>query len=478
MLITFAQSSQALWDYERATHEGPVLGEGTNHWFYSGLLDGVEAQLGAGSVRPNLGEAVPLFVDFDLLRIHPLQVNHGMGYYSRWTKDKTGLQTTAQADAYRMQEIAFGHAPFLGTGTWKSVPRALVESKLVTPVAASYGTSLVSSIQYHVDGSWTSSSTAAQSSQFAQVKIIYNNGLTVVANASATPLLWSGLTIPQYGWAAKGRDLLAYTAQCGKTICDYAETQTSVFANARNQADAEIGLGYAGPSIVSVKQSGVNTFAIEYSWRIDRTPDAQAGYRAFVHFVNEGQVSDAEAGTVFQSDYQLTPKPSQWKPGQTVSSGSIVTMVPTALPDGTYSVRTGLFDPATGNRLPLSGNIDGTGRCIVGFLKVSRGASKITFEAQSSPLSDPRLDGSGSAVDFGLVRTDGMIAVSREGNQWVLRPYPRSRNFTILLRTDKFAMPTTVYGAGTTASIVTPLAKGAYWQLPLNGSSSYIWSAK
>jgi hypothetical protein len=71
------------WDYERKTHAGPVFGEGNNHWYWSGCLDGVEAQFGSGWPS-EAGREVPLLVDFDLLKIHPLQLNHGMGYYERW----------------------------------------------------------------------------------------------------------------------------------------------------------------------------------------------------------------------------------------------------------------------------------------------------------------------------------------------------------------------------------------------------------
>jgi hypothetical protein len=66
-----------LWAYERDTHNGPVFGEGNNHWYWSGCLDGVEAQFGSGWPG-NGGFTAPLAVDFNLLKIHPLQFNHGM----------------------------------------------------------------------------------------------------------------------------------------------------------------------------------------------------------------------------------------------------------------------------------------------------------------------------------------------------------------------------------------------------------------
>lgn len=218
-----------LWSYERKTHQGPVFGEGSNHWYYSGLLDGVEAQFGAGAIQENQGTRAPLFVDFDLKRIHPLEVNHGMGYYERWVSPGETISNTLTMDDYRMQEIAFGHAPFLGRIYWDDVAHALVESNLVGPVAKSYGVASVSSIEYQVNGAWVSPSVAAKSASFSRARITYENGLIVVANASREPLQWQNMVLPQYGWAAKARGLLAYTAMCGSTVCDYAETTTSVF---------------------------------------------------------------------------------------------------------------------------------------------------------------------------------------------------------------------------------------------------------
>jgi hypothetical protein len=475
-LTSWMEENKSLWAYERKTHNGPVFGEGLDHWYYSGLLDGVEAQLGAGSVPANSGETLPLFVDFDLLRIHPLQVNHGMGYYQRWTKAKTSSMTTAQIDAYRMQEIAFGHAPFLGASAWSDVQRAFVETNLVSPVATSYGTAQASLILYRAGGTWVDSSLAAKSGQFNQVQVTYNNGLTLVANASATPLTWNGLTIPQYGWAAKSASLLAYTAQCGSTICDYAQTPTTLFANARNQSDVETGSGYAAPSVASVKQGSSRSFAITLNWKVLRALGTQANYKAFMHFVNDSQVSNSISGLIFQAGSQPSPAISQWQAGQAVTSGPVSVTIPSSVPDGTYSIRVGLYDAATGTRLMLSGNNDGSSRYVVGFLTLSDGCTQVSFTAPTTaPPRDQRLNTRGAVVNFDTVQTDGMVSIKQENGNWVLRPYPRYRNFTVLLNAANFPMPTIVQTFGTIDSTVVPVARGAYWQLLLNGSKSYVW---
>ena len=125
----------ALWQFERETHGGPVFGEGHSHFFWSGHLDGAEAQVESGE------EALPI-LDFDLLKIHPLILNHGMGYYERWlrkddpTAHRRGMPTEEMMDKYRALEIAFAHAGFLGTSTWRCVPYAVREYYMTTPFSA------------------------------------------------------------------------------------------------------------------------------------------------------------------------------------------------------------------------------------------------------------------------------------------------------------------------------------------------------
>ena len=203
---TYRDGSIGLWAYERSVEDGPVFGEGKYHWFWSGLLDGVEAQFGAESTPITNGLAAPLFVDFDLTRIHPLQVNYGMGYYDRWTPGATTITSTLQLDAYRMQEVIFGHNPYLTDALWSSVPRALLEQDLVSPIATRYALQTPSTISYMVNGAWSDASAAAKAGDFSLAQVTYPNGDTVMANSRSSNVTWNSLQIPQYGWAAKGPD--------------------------------------------------------------------------------------------------------------------------------------------------------------------------------------------------------------------------------------------------------------------------------
>jgi hypothetical protein len=57
-----------------------------------------------------------------------------------------------------------------------------------------------------------------------------------------------------------------------------------------------------------------------------------------------------------------------------------------------------------------------------------------------------------------------------------LRPFPRFRNFTVLLNTSKFPEPASIDATGAaTSSTLYPSSQGSFWALELNGSSSYSW---
>lgn len=474
LLTRWMSANQSLWAYERKVDNGPVFGEGMNHWYYSGMLDGVEAQTGAGSVPKNDDARIPLFVDFDLLRIHPLQVNHGMGYYERWTASSASNMTTAQTDAYRMQELAFGHAPFLSRGTWNDVSRAFVESNLVSPVAKAYGTAQVRSIQYETKGAWASPSVAAPGGNFGRVKIVYGNGLTLVANSLPDRLIWDKLALPQYGWVAKGPGVFAYSAFCGNSLCDYAETGTSLFANARNESDAKIGSAIAAPSVTSVKQGAGNSIAITYNWKVYRSPGQQASLTVFVHFIRDDNGGSSVSAPAFHGDHRPAQATTQWSAGQSINDGPWTVSIPPSVQNGTYSILVGLYDQSTGTRINLAGNNDGTNRYSIGHLEISGQGTKVSFTPASSQ-SDPRLNAAGTVVDFGGIRTDGMVSLTQLNGRWLLRPFPRYRNFTILLNATRFPMPSSVVAAGDKNTTVVPNTRGSYWQLPLNGSKTYSW---
>ena len=254
----------ALWAYERKTFGGPVFGEGNAHWMWSGLLDGVEAQLDAR-------QDTALLLDFDLLKIHPLQSNQGMGYYERWWNAPNWgeLPPMRVLDRYRMQTLAFGHAGFLSRDTWNNLRVAWLENNLVTPVSARYATAAPREISYFLNGAWRDVDAAIRANlgnaAFDRTRIRYDNGLEIVVNNAATPFRVGEYSLQQFGWLARGAGVVAGTAMRGGTIFDFAETPTTTFVNARRAADWNLNdASHSSRKIVGFEQTAPRAFRLGY----------------------------------------------------------------------------------------------------------------------------------------------------------------------------------------------------------------------
>jgi len=472
------EAHRELWRWERSVHGGPVFGEGNSHWYWSGCLDGVEAQFGAGWPA-NQGRSAPLMVDFDLLRIHPLQVNHGMGYYERWWDQGSSLTPPLRVlDQYRMQEAAFGHAGFLGGSAWNVVPLAWLEHHLLTPVAARHAAARPAEIAFHVSGRWVDSSAAARAGRWERVRVRWDNGLVVTANSAAAPLRADGLLLPQFGWSARGAGVRAWTATVGGVLADYAETRDSLFCSARNAAHWNLSpVRRIRPSVSDFRQTGPREFSVRYRWRAGQRLDRD--WLCFVHFTAPDAAGE---GIRFQQDHPLATPTSRWRTGMQVEDGPHSVRLPADLPDGDYGWSIGLFTPEAG-RLPLEGPRDAQGRAILGVLRVRRNGGEIAFEPARSGADDTDrlhlegLNAGGRVVDFGSVRTNGSARIVRQGSEWVLQTYPREASFTLELSAARFGRPVLVRSPGGSAPSVRPAVVGRRWRLLLNGAREYRWAA-
>ena len=469
-----SKANSDLWQFERNTHGGPVFGEGANHAYWSGLLDGAEAQVGTGGFATNIGADLPLFVDFDLQRMHPLQVNFGMGYYVRWLKPGQSLSQTDVLDSYRMQQMIFGHAPYLTDDLWWNVPRAMVEQNLAGAVSKRYGTQNAAKIRYMVGGHWTDTNSAAKAADWSQPEVTYGNGDTIFANSKPQPVVWQGLTIPQYGWGAVGSGLLAYTALSGGTVVDYAETPTGIFANARNQLDLASSEAVAQPSLVNIHQTSLRNISLTIKWKaLDQQTITNC--MAFIHMVNY-KIGEPVGGIAFQSDWYPAKPTTMWSPG-TFYQETVQLSIPAGVPDATYSLRVGLYDPRTG-RVPLWGNDDGTMRYILGDVVISNSAKTVSFRpAPQTPalLPDLRLNMAGTPIDFGTVRTDGMVSLFFDGAVWTLNAFPRSRDIAMQFKSSQIPQPKLVRCEGGTAAPQVSALTNGYWQIHSFSAKSCQW---
>ncbi|MHB8903372.1 MAG: DUF5696 domain-containing protein, partial [Thermoguttaceae bacterium] len=203
MALGKVQHDTELFQFMRDTHQGPLFGEGANHFYWAGRCDGVEAQVAGGE------DHAPL-LDFDLLKIHPQMVNHGMGYYERWFRrgydHRWGEDTGSmeQIDKYRAQELAYGHAGFIGAAQVDNLPWVIREHHLVHPVQRLYGTSRPVEIRYEVDGQFVTASAALAAGDTSRQRIRYESGLSLWVNWRAEPWQVEGRVLPQWGVLALG----------------------------------------------------------------------------------------------------------------------------------------------------------------------------------------------------------------------------------------------------------------------------------
>jgi hypothetical protein len=422
------EAHRALWAYGRQIHEGPMTGEGNAHWFWSGWLDGVEAQFGTGWGHHG-GRAAPLMVDFNLLRVHPLQINHGQGYYQRWHEEAPpwgeGLPM-AVLDQYRMQEIVFGHAAFVGGDLWRSPGLAGLEHHLVAPVAARHAGSRVRDIRYGVGGQWVDSTAAAKAARFTRVRVAYENGLTVTANGEPGDLEADGYMLPEFGWVATQAHFAAGTVLRDGVVVDFARAPGRLFANARRASDWMRG----APLAVRVRVAGFQSLdgrriRFSYAW----TNDAAIGrdVHCFVHFDRPGAGRDGPLIS-FQQDHALPRPAASWQRGERVEDGPHELRLPAGAGDGRYAWHIGLFDRE--GRLPLDGPDDGARRIRLGDLVVENGGRDVRFEpaAAGAPSRvDPfcrHLNDGGRVVDFGFLKTDGAVLLEQAGGAWTRRTWP------------------------------------------------------
>ncbi len=192
MSFTFSEYSKLL-AYARLVHEGPILGEGGDHFLYAGMVDGVEAQYLAD--ESGSSSTTPPIVDFELLKVHPLMVNHGVGYYERYFSRFESQQwsgfTTENIYNYMATEIAFCHAGFVpspnrlgGASNW--IEQVEREVELVLPIQKECALAVPLNILYHVNDEFVSVEKALIADQAWQVFVEYDSGLQIYVNRHAS----------------------------------------------------------------------------------------------------------------------------------------------------------------------------------------------------------------------------------------------------------------------------------------------------
>ena len=228
---------------ERAVY-GAVYSEGSCHWLYAGLHDGSDAQL-----RGRAPWREPFLVDFDLLKIHPKQMDAGMSWISRYVttpeeEEALGGSEPAQ-DRFVAATLAFGHQATFTGRRFRGYSTDVRTYCMLQPLQLLYAMREAEEITYHDParpGTFLDTSAAIRSSVYeeSQVRVRYDSGLQVHVNGSLTePWQVQGRgdvmhELPPSGFACwEPGEVLVFSAVVNGSRMDYARTADMRFVDAR-----------------------------------------------------------------------------------------------------------------------------------------------------------------------------------------------------------------------------------------------------
>lgn len=234
---TFAATFYAFGEImliQKRCWQGPVYSEGGCHYLYCGLTDGNYAQDQSYNISVN-----PWLVDFDLLRLHPLGCNFGMGDVGMFYPGKSApADADEKTDRFLAATVAFGHPGYL-------VPGPKMEDRsyfMVQALAAKYTQAEAVEIRYvDTDGRAlpTEAAVATGAYRRSQIAVRYSDGTFVAANGSkAEPMRVpgvDGLWLPPNGycgWSGDGR-VFVYSGLVDGHRVDYAVGPEYVYMDGR-----------------------------------------------------------------------------------------------------------------------------------------------------------------------------------------------------------------------------------------------------
>jgi hypothetical protein len=261
---TFAATFYAYGEimlHQKRTWGGPVYSEGNNHWYYCGLTDGNYGQDQQAHLAEN-----PWLVDFDLLKLHPLCCNFGMGNPEMFFGRSRGVHFSAQEAEARLDHflaatLAFGHTGFLVTEG--GIEHTVRSYFLLQQVHARYAQEKALQIRYaDQQGRLLETSAAVAGGALGRSQIVtrYSGGLEVTVNGHATEN-WAtpGGLLPPYGWCVKDArgQLLARSTLVDGHRADYVDSPAYLYADGRGRfTRLEHKAACDGPMIVTWRDDG------------------------------------------------------------------------------------------------------------------------------------------------------------------------------------------------------------------------------
>lgn len=231
---------------------GPVYSEGPAHWFYSGLTDGNYAQDRVYDLASG-----PWLVDFDLLRMHPLECNFGMGMIDAHFYNTPGTKPADRRialDRFFAATVAFGHPGYLlperhaAQRHYKDIKVGEDEFRsyyLMQAIAARYTVADVKAIRYASrDGRLLTTEEALLSDNCDKMQVVacYSDGTVTAANGSSDVWMSFGMDgkkveLPPNGlFALSGdRKVCVWIGERNGCRAEFAVSPDYVYLNGRGR---------------------------------------------------------------------------------------------------------------------------------------------------------------------------------------------------------------------------------------------------
>lgn len=295
------EPTNRLWRMAREIYGGPVFGESyaLTSWIHSGNVDSMMGQASCNS---------GLILDFLLLKIRPLAIYHGAGYFERWNPrgyvaDWQNCPLPAPEYAlYSLQEVAFQVAPTMDDKIKHEIMPAATnyyqKRRLVKRLSDSPVTNIV---YYTMDGKALTSSEAAllPKKEIRRLCEEFADGSRVWLNFSDQPWEVAGTTIATLGFRAEGPGFEAETSRKDGLWFDYYGDPAGYYLNSRNtdwlmepKGTAAMGRGPEGAepqfanngdAVISRGPLVTDTAVAlmkekDGSWRLRFFPQKQAGF--------------------------------------------------------------------------------------------------------------------------------------------------------------------------------------------------------
>lgn len=252
---------------------GPVYSEGGIHWQYAGLVDGNYAQDAYYNINEN-----PWIVDFDLLKMHSLSTNFGMGSLDMFYRNGGGWAKTAEGwnalhDRFLAATVAFGHPGFL---TVRAGMRFTLRGYyMLQQLQSLYTQANAVDIRYvSKNGELLQSSEALARGTYKQSQVVveYDDGTIIVANGNKNQRLRANvrghtIDLPPSGfagWNDKARVSVVSADRDGSRY-DYADTPAYIYIDGRGKWIKRKKAASDGQAICRILPDGYEVIPIDGS---------------------------------------------------------------------------------------------------------------------------------------------------------------------------------------------------------------------